>query len=128
MAELTIPGNTTIEDDVVASVAGLAAREVEGVAGLGRSLVRRIMTDLLGRPNDKARAGVDVEVGTREAIVDLTLGIIYGYSIPEVVAEVRRLLASRLTEITGLVAKEINVRVVNIEFPRKEEGRHSRVG
>ena len=127
MAELTIPGNTSIEADVVASVAGLAAREVEGVASLGRSLVRRVMTDFLGRPNDKARAGVAVEVGTREAIVDLALGVTYGYSIPQVVAEVRRILASRLTEITGLVAKEINIRVVTIEFPRKEELPHSRV-
>jgi len=127
MAEQTIPGETIIEDDVVASVAGLAAREVEGVASLGRSSVRRMMTERLGRAGDKAKMGVGVEVGKKEAIVDLALGIVYGYNIPKVVAEVRTMVGSRLTEITGLVAKEINVHVVNIEFAETKEVPHIRV-
>jgi len=121
MAEQEFMGETTIEDDVVASIAGLAAREVEGVASLGKSSVRRMVTEALAGAGDKARLGVEVEVGKKEAIVDLTLGVTYGYNIPNIITEVRRMVASRLLEITGLVAKEINVHVVGIEFPQKKE-------
>jgi len=119
MAEQEIAGETIVEDDVVASIAGLAAREVEGVAGLGKSSVRRALTERLAGTGDKAKLGVGVEVGKKEAIVDLSLVIVYGFNIPKIVAEVRKKVASRLMEISGLVAKEINVVVASIEFPEK---------
>jgi uncharacterized alkaline shock family protein YloU len=119
MAEQEIAGETIIEDDVVASIAGLAAREVEGVSGLGKSSVRRALTERLAGTGEKARLGVGVEVGKKEAIVDLSLVIVYGFNIPKIVAEVRKKVASRLMEIAGLVAKEINVEVASIEFPEK---------
>lgn len=120
-AEHGFAGETTLEDDVVASIVGLAAKEVEGVASLGKSSVRRALTERLGGAEGKARMGVEVEVGKREAIVDLQLGVIYGFNIPNIVNEVRKKVASRLTEITGLVAKEINVRVVNVQIPEKKQ-------
>jgi uncharacterized alkaline shock family protein YloU len=119
MVEQEIAGETIVEDDVVASIAGLAAREVEGVAGLGKSSVRRALTERLAGTGDKAKLGVGVEVGKKEAIVDLSLVIVYGFNIPKIVAEVRKKVASRLMEISGLVAKEINVVVASIEFPEK---------
>ena len=117
MAEQEFAGETIIGDDIVASIAGLAAREVEGVAGLGKSAVRRALTERLAGTGDKAKHGVGVEVGKKEAIVDLSLVIVYGFNIPKIVAEVRKKVASRLMEISGLVAKEINVVVASIEFP-----------
>ena len=120
MAEEEITGETIIEDEVVASIAGLAAREIEGVANLGKSSVRRILAEHLGGAETRAR-GVEVEVGKTEAIVDLELTIIYGFNIPNVVSEVRKKVASRLLEISGLIAKEINVHVVSLSFPEKTE-------
>ena len=114
-------GETIIGDEVVASIAGLAAKEVEGVASLGKSSVRRALTERLAGVEEKARMGVQGEVGKREAIVDLQLGVIYGFNIPNVISEVRKKVASRLTEITGLVAKEINVRVVSVAIPEKKQ-------
>lgn len=121
--EFVAVGETVIEDDVVASIAGLAAREIEGVASLGKSSVRRTLTEQLIGAEEKARYGVEVEVGKKEAIVDLALGVTYGFNIPTVVAKVRRNAASRLLEITGLTAKEINIHVVSIEFPEKAKGK-----
>lgn len=111
-------GETTIEDEVVALIAAVAAREVEGVANLGKTSVRRTLVERLGSGEGKAK-GVEVEVGKREAIVDLALDVLYGFNIPNIISEVRKNVASRLLEIAGLVAKEINVRVVNIQFPDK---------
>ena len=121
--ESVVPGESIIEDEVVASIAGTAAIEVEGVANLGKSSVRRFVAGAVGGAVGKAKHGVSVEVGHKEAIVDLQLDVIYGFNIPNIVAEVRRKVASRLMEITGLTAKEINVRIVSIEIPEKKPAR-----
>ncbi|MFC1919709.1 Asp23/Gls24 family envelope stress response protein [Chloroflexota bacterium] len=116
MAGEEIKGETIIQDEVVASIVGVAAKEVEGVADLGKSSIRRKITERLAGTPEKSRIGVGVEVGEKEAIVDLELDVVYGFNIPKIVNEVRQKVASRLLEITGLVAKEINVNVVGIEF------------
>ena len=118
--ESVVAGESIIEDEVVASIAGIAAKEVEGVANLGKSSVRRLVAGAIAGAGGKARQGVSVEVGHKEAIVDLQLDVIYGFNIPNIVTEVRKKVASRLLEITGLIAKEINVRIVSIEIPEKK--------
>jgi len=120
--EIIVGGETTIEDEVLAAIAGVAAKEVEGVSSLGTSSIRRILAERLGGAQQRAR-GVEVESGRKEAIVDLTLNIIYGFSIPTIVIGVRKKVAARLLEIAGLIAKEINVSVVGIEFPERMPGR-----
>ena len=121
--ESVVPGESIIEDEVVASIAGTAAKEVEGVANLGKSSVRRLVAGAIAGAGGKARQGVSVEVGHKEAIVDLQLDVIYGFNIPNIVTEVRKKVASRLLEIAGLIAKEINVRIVSIEIPEKKPAR-----
>lgn len=113
-------GDTIIGDDVVASIAGLAAQEIDGVGSLGRSAVRRALTGAFADAAEKARSGVAVEVGKRECIVDLQLNVHYGYSIPSIINEVRKKVAARLLEFTGLIAKEINIRIVGIDIPAKK--------
>ncbi len=121
MAEQEFVGETIIGDEVVASIAGLAAKEIKGVAGLGKSAVRRALTEHLGAADEKARLGVAVEVGKTEAIIDLQLIVVYGLSIPNIINEVRKQVAFRLMELVGLIAKEINVRVVGVEIPEKKQ-------
>jgi uncharacterized alkaline shock family protein YloU len=118
----SIPGETAIEDEVIASIAGVAAREVEGVSSLGTSSIRRTLAERLAGTEARSR-GVEVEAGKKEAILDLTVNVIYGFSIPDVVDQVRSTVAKRLEEMTGLVAKEINVSVVGIEFPERMPGK-----
>ena len=113
-------GETTIADEVVASIAGVAAREVEGVASVGKGSVRRMLAERLAGAEEKAR-GVEVEVGKIEAVVDLSLNVVYGFNIPKIITEVRKKVASRLSDLAGLDAKEINVHIVGIEFPEKVE-------
>ncbi len=112
-------GETIIGDEVVASIAGMAAQEVEGVGSLGRSTVRRALSGAFSDTAERARAGVAVEVGKRECIVDLQINVHYGYSIPNIINEVRKKVAARLLEFTGLIAKEINIRVVGIDVPQR---------
>lgn len=120
MAEERPVGETIIGDEVVASIAGIAAKEVKGVAGLGKSSIRRALTEHLGGAEERARMGVQVEVGKTECIVDLQVIVLYGVSIPHIINEVRKQVAFRLMEFVGLIAKEINVQIVGIEVPEKK--------
>lgn len=112
-------GKTTIADSVVAKIAGLAAREVEGVyslvatgigqtvAGLARAVTRQQNRD----------TGIQVEVGEKEAIVAVRLCAEYGVSIPAVASAVRDNIINRVESMTGLRVKEVNVDVVDLYFP-----------
>jgi uncharacterized alkaline shock family protein YloU len=114
-----VAGALTMDDEVVASIAGVAAREVEGVHSLGATSFRRTFAERVGRAEGRAR-GVEVQMGANEAAFDITLNVIYGYNIPEVAAKVRQNIAERVLNLCGLVTKEINIDIVGIHFPEGE--------
>ena len=122
LQDIEVGGETEIVDDVIGAIAGVAAREIEGVSSLGTSSIRRAIAERVGGAELKAR-GVKVEAGRREAILDIDLRIVYGHGIPEIVVKVRENVARRILELCGLVAKEINVNVAGIDFPERMPGR-----
>lgn len=113
-----VGGDTHIDDQVLGAIASVAAMEVEGVAGLGESSIRRSVAEVVGAAQSKTR-GVTVEAGKKEAIVDLRVNIRYGYSIPKIVEQVRQKVSERLDSMAGLMAKEINISIVGIEFEKE---------
>ena len=122
LREIEVGGQTEINDEVIGAIAGVAALEIEGVSSLGTSSIRRSIAERVGSRETRAR-GVGVEAGRREAILDIDLQVVYGFSIPETVVKVRQNVARRVLEMCGLVAKEININVVGIEFPDRMPGR-----
>ena len=115
LTTIPVEGSTNIYDEVIAAVAGFAAKEVDGVADVGTSSIGRVLSERFSGANRRAR-GVTVEAGQREAILDLTIRVYYGVSIPHVVTNLRQNVADRVLKICGLIAKEINVRVAALEF------------
>ena len=110
--ELVTPqGKTTIANVVVSKIAGIAAREVPGVHDLVGQGVGNLAQGALQRVGraDTRSAGVNVEVGEREAAVDLRLTVEYGVSIPELAVAVRSNVIERLQSMTGLRVKEVNI-------------------
>lgn len=79
---VTDMGTTHISDAVVAKIAGMATKEVPGVHSMGRGLARRLgrmRAMVAGQPETAAVAqGVGVEVGQKEAAVDLDIVTWYG--------------------------------------------------
>jgi uncharacterized alkaline shock family protein YloU len=114
-------GSTTLADVVVTKVASIAAREVPGVYELGGGVARAVgsFTQRAG-VGDQRTQGVSVEVGQREAAVDLTLVIEYGESIPVVSEAVRSNVIKRVEGITGLSVTEVNIAVNDLYFPGDE--------
>jgi uncharacterized alkaline shock family protein YloU len=121
-------GQTTIADSVVTKVAGLAAGEVPGVHELGAGAARAVgaMTQKVGLSDSRSQ-GVSVEVGEKEAAVDLTVVIEYGESIPQVAEDVRQQVIKRVEGITGLKVVEVNISVNDLYFPGDEEPEETRV-
>jgi uncharacterized alkaline shock family protein YloU len=119
---VTEQGRTTIADVVVSKIAGVAAREVPGVHELVTQGVGGAVSGLAQRMTgaDTRSQGVNVEVGEREAAIDLRLTVDYGVSIPQVAEAVRRNIMSRLEAMTGLIVKEVNIDVTDLYFPEEE--------
>ncbi len=116
--EKTSMGSIRIADDVVRIITGLAASEVEGVAGMSGGVMGDI-TELLGRKN--LSKGVKVEITEQEAIIDVFIIVRYGARIPEVAANIQRKVVDAVREMTGLVVNEININVQGVSFGEKKE-------
>ena len=114
-------GSIKIADEVVGVIAGLAATEVEGVAGMSGGVAGGI-AELLGRKN--LSKGVKVVVGDKETVVDLYLIVNYGVRIPEVAWNVQENVKKAIENMTGLAVVEVNIHVQGIDFgqtPKEEE-------
>lgn len=114
-------GTTTIRDVVVAKIVGIAAREVRGVADLGGT-TESALGGVVGRlrGDEHTTVGVGVEVGEREAAVDVAMKVEYPARIHEVAASVRDNIISRVETMTGLDVVEVNVSVVDLVFEGDE--------
>ena len=121
LEEIPVGGTTNIEAEVIGAIAGVAAQSVQGVSSLGATSLRSAIKERLGGAERRSR-GVQVEAGRREVILDINVRVVYGYSIPRVVVEVRQTVANGLLRLCGLVSKEINVRVTSIDFPDRMPG------
>jgi uncharacterized alkaline shock family protein YloU len=110
-------GTTHISEAVVAKVAGMATREIPGVHSMGRGLARRLgrMRAMAGQAETTmVTQGVGVEVGEKEAAIDLDIVTWYGQSIVEISDAVRRNVIDRVESMTGLKVVEVNINVDDI--------------
>ncbi len=116
-------GITTIQDGVVAKIAGIAAQEVEGIrmGGGASQAAGGLIESITGGSTGGQTRGVSVEVGEEEAAVDLTMTSEYGKSIPQLSEAVRRNVINRIENLVGLRVTEVNITVSNIFFPQEEQ-------
>ena len=116
-------GSIRIADEVVSIIAGLAATEVDGIAGMSGGIAGGI-AEMLGRKN--FAKGVKVEVGEKEAAVDLYIIVKYGVRIPDVALAAQENVKQAIETMTGLSVVEVNVHVqgVNITNTNNEENKN----
>ena len=109
-------GAIRIADEVVSIIAGLAATEVDGIAGMSGGIAGGI-AEMLGRKN--FAKGVKVEVGEKEAAVDLYIIVKYGVRIPDIALAVQENVKQAIETMTGLSVVEVNVHVQGVGFPEE---------
>ena len=110
-------GTIRVADEVVSIIAGLATTEVVGIAGMSGGIAGGI-AEILGRKNFSK--GVKVEVGEKEAAVDLYIIVKYGIRIPEVALAAQENVKRAIETMTGLSVIEVNVHVQGVGFPEEE--------
>lgn len=126
----TTRGVTTLDEAVVAKIAGMAAREVPGVYDMGSS-ARRAFSAVAGRiPNAQTNVtgGISVEKGDTQAAVDVTVVVQYGASIVDVGNAIRRNIIEQVENTTGLEVVEVNVNVTDVHLPEDDDDHDTRSG
>ncbi|MFF1511412.1 Asp23/Gls24 family envelope stress response protein [Streptomyces sp. NPDC058326] len=118
-------GRTTIADGVVEKIAGLAARDVDGVHAMGSGLSRTFGAVRDRVPGGSAKSnvtrGVKAEVGEVQTALDLEIVVVYGVSISDVAGDVRENVIAAVERMTGLEVVEVNIAVSDVKLPDDEE-------
>ena len=114
-------GIIKISPEVVAVVAGLAATEVDGVAGMSGGIAGGI-AELLGFKN--LSKGVKVDLNGTTAYLNIYIIVYFDVKIPEVAFKVQKKVKKDVEQITGLKVKEVNVHVEGV-LPKKEKGKET---
>lgn len=109
-------GTISYANDVIAIIAGLAATEISGIAGMSGGISSGI-AELLGRKN--LTKGVKVEVGTEETAIDLNVIVDYGVQIHKVAFEVQENVKKAVETMTGLHVVEVNVYVQGVNVAQE---------
>ena len=109
-------GTVKIANEVVAIIAGLAATEIDGVAGMSGGITGDI-TEMLGMKN--LSKGVKVEVGEKETAIDIFIIVEYGSKISDVASSVQQNVKETVETMTGLNVVEVNINVQGVNIPKE---------
>ena len=110
-------GNIKIADDVIASIAAIAAGEVEGVASLGGSLD---ISDLLGKKQTIAR-GIKIGYADDAVMIDMTVFMKYGVIVIDTAKKIQESVSNAIESMTGKKVACVNVTVGGIAFENTAE-------
>ena len=108
-------GEVKIADDVVATIAGLATTEVEGVASMQGNLTNEIVGKLGVKNLSK---GVKIELMRGKVHAELSVIMRYGYSIPKTCNAIQDRVKTSIENMTGLDVESVNIRIVGVETER----------
>ena len=120
-SSVEIDTNLNISEDVIGIIAGLAASEVEGIAGMTLGFVDGI-NQILGRKK-KYSKGVKIELEGRKVTIDLYVNVKYGVRIPDIAFAAQNAVKSSVENMTGLEVAAVNVNVQGITFDKKEDNK-----
>ncbi len=108
-----VKGVVTMDADIVATIAGLAAREIEGIHALGATRLFSL--------GDSPTRGVEAEVGMKQAALDLEVVLDYGYDMKQVARTLRQTVAQRVEKMSSREVVEVNIDVVDIKLPEETQ-------
>ena len=116
-------GRTTIADTVVSKIAGLATREVSGVYALGGGTARAVgaIRDRIPGSSKNHSQGISVEVGEKEAAIDIQLVAEYGVAISDLAAGIRSNVIASVERMVGLRVVEVNIEVQDVHIESDDD-------
>lgn len=116
--KVEIATNLNISEDVIGIIAGLAASEVDGIAGMTLGFVDGI-NQILGS-NKKYSKGVKIDLDGKKVTIDLFVNVKYGVKIPDVAWAAQTAVKNSVETMTGLEVVAVNINVQGITFEKEE--------
>lgn len=105
-------GTIKIHKKVIASIASIAAMEIEGVKGIDKD-IKTNFYELIARKNIP---GIKVEIDKNGDVnLDVPLIIKYGYNVPDVANKTQESIQRALEKMTNVSIKDININIQGIE-------------
>jgi uncharacterized alkaline shock family protein YloU len=110
-----VRGQVQIADEVIASIAGTAALEVDGISSMagGNALVDRLS-------KKTAQRGVSIKVDGKQVDVELNVNVLHGCKIQKAAVDVQLKVKEAIENMTGLKVCTVNINVAGIEFEKSE--------
>ena len=103
-------GQVKISNDVIATIAGLAALEVEGVETI------TTFTDKLLKNNN----GVKIQIEEEDVNLDILVMIDFGISIPDIALKIQENVKNTVETMTGLKVSQVNIHIQGISFKKEK--------
>lgn len=117
--KVEIASNLNISEDVIGVIAGLAASEVEGIAGMQVGFVDGI-NQIFGS-NKKYTKGVKIELNGKKVTIDIFVNVKYGVRIPDVAWAAQTAVKNSVENMTGLEVEAVNINVQDIIFEKDDK-------
>ena len=112
-------GTVSFATDVVATIAGLAATEVEGVASM--SSPASGLADMFSRKTTRNfTKGVRIDLDDNQVTADITIVVEYGSPVPDVARGIQENVKKAIETMTGLTVRSVDVHVSGISFEREQ--------
>ena len=111
-------GSVSFATDVIATIAGLAANEIEGVVEMSSS--GSGLADVFTRKNARNfTKGVKIELEDNKVNADITMVVDYGSPVPEVAHNIQGNVKKAIETMSGLEVNKVDVHVAGISFERE---------
>lgn len=117
--EITTDKEINISNEVIASIAGIATMEIEGVTGMAGGVAADLVEKLGAKRNPQK--GVKVTVTDEGAIIDVMIVVAFGKRIPELAWEIQENVKSSVESMTGLNVLKVNVFIEGVSFEKKKK-------
>ena len=112
-------GTVSFATEVVATIAGLAATEVEGVASM--SSQNGGLADMFSRKNARNfTKGVRIDLDGNKVTVDITIVVEYGSPVPDVARSIQENVKKAIETMSGLDVHAVDVHVSGVSFEREQ--------
>ena len=113
-------GTVSFATEVVATIAGLAATEVEGVASM--SSQSSGFADMFSRKNSRNfTKGVRIDLDDNKVTVDITIVVEYGSPVPDVARSIQENVKKAIETMSGLDVHAVDVHVAGVSFEREQK-------
>ena len=112
-------GTVSFATEVVATIAGLAATEVDGVASMISPSSG--LADMFSRKSNRnLTKGVRIDLEDNRVSVDITITVDYGSPVPDVARNIQENVKKAIETMSGLDVKKVDVHVTGISFEREQ--------